>query len=141
MCRFAGFERRSCVSELRIHYACCAICLSVAGIIRASIYLTLYFMKHQTLTPLGGHILIRRDLTREQMLHGVFIPEIAQERSQWAKVIAVGPGQRGKGGKIKPSELKVGDTILVSEHGGTEITLGEIPHVVVREENIFATIG
>lgn len=98
-------------------------------------------MKHQTLTPLGGYILIRRALNREQMRHGVFIPEIAQERSKWAEVIAIGPGQRGKGGKIKPFEVKVGDMILVSEHCGTEIILGEISHAVVREEDIFGVIG
>lgn len=58
----------------------------------------MYPKSNQNLTPLGGHILIRHDLNREQALHSVLIPEIAQERSQWAEVIAVDPGQRGKGG-------------------------------------------
>ncbi|MBP5627446.1 co-chaperone GroES [bacterium] len=88
--------------------------------------------------PLSDHILVQRVESLSQK-GGIFIPESAKEKPQEAKVIAVGPG-KVEDGKRVPLEVKVGDNVLITKYGGTEITYNDEKYIILREEDVIAVI-
>jgi len=58
-----------------------------------------------------------------------------------AKVIALGTGKKGEDGKVTAFEVKVGDLVLISKYGGTEVKLGEKKYTLVREDDILGVIA
>ena len=90
------------------------------------------------ITPLSDHILVQRVESLSQK-GGIFIPESAKEKPQEAKVIAVGPG-KVEDGKRVPLEVKVGDQVLITKYGGTEITYNDEKYIILREEDVIAVI-
>ena len=88
--------------------------------------------------PLSDHILVQRVESLSQK-GGIFIPESAKEKPQEAKVIAVGPGKVEDGKRI-PLEVKVGDNVLITKYGGTEITYNDEKYIILREEDVIAVI-
>ena len=63
------------------------------------------------------------------------------EQPQEAEVIALGTGKRDDNGKVHPFEVKVGDRVLVSKYGGTEVKLDEQKYTLVREDDILGVIA
>ncbi|EEC75324.1 hypothetical protein OsI_11699 [Oryza sativa Indica Group] len=57
-----------------------------------------------------------------------------------AKVVAVGPGERDRDGKLIPVSLKEGDTVLLPEYGGTEVKLAEKEYLLFREHDILGRL-
>lgn len=88
--------------------------------------------------PLSDHVLVQRVESLSQK-GGIYIPESAKEKPQEAKVIAVGPG-KVEDGKRVPLEVKVGDNVLITKYGGTEITYNDEKYIILREEDIIAVI-
>lgn len=88
--------------------------------------------------PLSDHILVQRVESLSQK-GGIFIPESAKEKPQEAKVIAVGPG-KVEDGKRVPLEVKVGDNVLITKYGGTEVTYNDEKYIILREEDVIAVI-
>jgi chaperonin GroES len=72
---------------------------------------------------------------------GIIIPDTAKEKPQEGKIVAVGPGKMGEDGKRVPLEVKVGDRILFSKYGGTEVNIDDVEHIVMKEEDILGVIG
>jgi len=64
-----------------------------------------------------------------------------REKPQEAKVIALGTGKKGEDGKVQPFEVKVGDRVLISKYGGTEVKLDDKKYTLVREDDILGVIG
>ena len=76
------------------------------------------------LQPLEDRIVVRPAEAEETTVSGLVIPDTAKEKPQQGEVLAVGPGRRAeKSGEIIPLDLAVGDTVVYSKYGGTEITL------------------
>jgi len=73
--------------------------------------------------PLGDRVLVQAIELEEQVKGGIIIPDSAKEKPQEAVVIAIGPGKRDEDGKIIPMEVKVGETVLTSKYGGTDIKI------------------
>ncbi len=90
--------------------------------------------------PLADRVLVRRMQEEEKTKGGIIIPDTAREKPTEAKVIAVGKGKIGDDGKIVPLSVKVGDTVLLSKWGGSEVKLDGEEHLIVREDDIFAVI-
>ena len=90
-------------------------------------------------TPLGDRILAQR-LEADEEISGIIIPDTAKEKPQEAKVVAVGVGRRGDDGERQPVEVEVGDRILISKYGGTEVKLGGVDHVILREDDVLAVL-
>ena len=88
--------------------------------------------------PLSDHVLVQRVESLSQK-GGIYIPESAKEKPQEAKVIAVGPG-KVEDGKRVPLEVKVGDNVLITKYGGTEITYNDEKYIILREEDVIAVI-
>lgn len=71
---------------------------------------------------------------------GILLPMASQEKSQIAKVVAVGNGQNFEG-KMVEMQVKEGDKVLFGKYAGTEITVDEIKYIVVRQTDILAVLN
>ncbi|MDR2779457.1 MAG: co-chaperone GroES [Puniceicoccales bacterium] len=90
--------------------------------------------------PLGNRVLVKKIDEQEQIKGGIIIPDAAKEASQEAEVIALGSGKNDEG-KILEFEIKVGDRVLISKYGGTEIKRDKETLVVLRQDDILAILG
>jgi chaperonin GroES len=91
--------------------------------------------------PLGDRILVKRLEPGEAKKGGIIIPDSAKEKPQQAKVIALGQGKLLEDGKRAPFEVKMGDKVFINKYGGTEITINDEEHLIVREDDILAIVG
>ena len=90
--------------------------------------------------PLHDRVLLKRLEEKETVKGGIIIPDTAKEKPQEAEVIEVGKGRVGDDGKVIPLDVKKGDKVLIGKFSGTEVTIKDIEHVIVREEEILAKI-
>jgi len=90
--------------------------------------------------PLGDRVLVEAVEAKEQMKGGIYIPDSAKEKPQEALVVAVGPGKKDDNGKLIPMEVKVGDTILTSKYGGTEIKMDDKEYKILSASDILAVV-
>jgi len=98
-------------------------------------------MANVKIKPIGDRVLVEHVEEKEQVRGGIIIPDSAKEKPQEAKVIALGTGKRDEDGKIIAFEVKVGDLVLISKYGGTEVKLGEKKYTIVKEEDILGVIA
>ena len=90
--------------------------------------------------PLGDRVLVEAVEQQEVMKGGIYLPDTAKEKPQEAKVIAIGPGKRDENGKLIPMDVKVGDFILTSKYGGTEIKLDDKEYKILSSSDILAIV-
>jgi len=90
--------------------------------------------------PLGDRVLIKHVEEDEQVRGGIIIPDTAKEKPQEAEVIALGTGRKDDDGKPVEFNVKVGDRVLTSKYGGTEVKLDGETYVLVREDDILGII-
>ena len=90
--------------------------------------------------PLHDRVIIQRLEEQEKTAGGLFIPDTAKEKPQEGKVLAVGTGTILPNGKSVPLQVKVGDRVLFSKYGGTEVTFGNEKHLIMREDDILAIL-
>jgi chaperonin GroES len=91
-------------------------------------------------TPLHDRVLVKRLEVKETVKGGIIIPDTAKEKPQEAEVIAVGKGRVAEDGKVIPLEVKKGDKVLIGKFSGSEVTINDEEHVILREEEILAKI-
>ena len=91
--------------------------------------------------PIGDRVLVKYiEEEQEQSRGGIIIPDSAKEKPQEAEVVALGTGKKDDSGKAQPFEVKVGDRVLISKYGGTEVKLDEEKYMLVREDDILGVI-
>jgi chaperonin GroES len=90
------------------------------------------------LRPLGDRILVKADPAEAKTKSGIVLPDAAKEKPQEGTVIAVGSGRVLDNGTKVPVEVKVGDKVLYSKYGGTEIKLDGEDYIVLSERDILA---
>jgi len=90
--------------------------------------------------PIGDRVLVEPVEEKEQSKGGIIIPDSAKEKPQKAKVIALGTGKVDDDGKKVPFDVKVGDTILMSKYGGTEIKLDDKEYKILSSSDILAVM-
>ena len=94
-----------------------------------------------SLHPLGDRIVVRPGDAEETTVSGLVIPDTAKEKPQQGEVLAVGPGARSEQtGEIIPLDVKVGDTVVYSKYGGTEITDGGADVLILNGRDILAIV-
>jgi len=89
--------------------------------------------------PLYDRVLLKRVEEKKTRKGGIIIPDSAKEKPQEAEVIEIGKGRMEKE-KIIPLEVKKGDRVLIGKFSGTEVTVNNVEHIIVREEEILAKI-
>lgn len=90
--------------------------------------------------PLHDRVLLKRLEEQEKRKGGIIIPDTAKEKPQEAEVIEVGKGRVAEDGKVIPLDVKKGDKVLIGKFSGTEVTIGDTEHIIVREEEILGKI-
>jgi chaperonin GroES len=89
------------------------------------------------LEPLGDRVIVSPNEGEEKTESGIVIPDTAKEKPQEGKVLAVGPG-RYEEGKLIPLDVKVGDKVIYSKYGGTEVKVGGKEVLILSERDILA---
>ncbi|MDR2862706.1 MAG: co-chaperone GroES [Puniceicoccales bacterium] len=92
------------------------------------------------ITPLADRVLVESIDEGEQVKGGIIIPDSAKEKPQEYKVVAVGPGKLDDKGVRKPLKVKVGDIVLTSQWGGTEVKINDKPYKLVGEDDLLAIV-
>ena len=92
------------------------------------------------LEPLDDRIVLQRLAAQTTTKGGIVIPEVAKEKPQQAKVIAVGPGARLESGWRAPLAIKVGDTVLIPHYSGDEVKVDEEELLIMRESDVLARV-
>ena len=90
--------------------------------------------------PLQDRVIVKRVEEEEKTKGGIIIPDSAKEKPIEGKVIAVGNGKVQEDGKVRPLDVKAGDTVLFSKYAGTEIKIDGVEHLIMREEDILGVI-
>ena len=88
--------------------------------------------------PLQDRIVVKRLAAEEKTAGGLIIPDTAKEKPIQGTVVAVGNGKVTKDGKVRPVDVKVGDTVLFGKYSGTEVKLDGEEHVLIREDDVLA---
>ena len=88
--------------------------------------------------PLGDRLIVEVLEEEEMTISGIVLPDSAREKPQRGKVMAVGPGSRNDQGEIVPMEVAVGDEIIFSKYGGTEVKVGLEDLLILRESDVLA---
>ena len=94
------------------------------------------------LQPLEDRIVVRANDAESTTASGLVIPDTAQEKPQQGEVLAVGPGRRSdQTGEIIPVDVAVGDTVVYSKYGGTEIDVEGEDLLILNARDVLAKIG
>jgi chaperonin GroES len=92
------------------------------------------------ITPLGRRVLVKRSASEEKTAGGIFLPDNAKEKPQEAEVLSLGTGKDDEGKDVVFS-VKVGDKVLISKYGGTEVKLDGDDVLIINETDILGIVG
>ena len=98
-------------------------------------------MSKPIITPLGDRVLVKSVEEDEQVKGGIIIPDAAKEKPQQAEIIALGTGKKDDDGNVVDFQGKVGDVVLVSKYGGTEVKFDDEVYHLLREDDILGILG
>lgn len=90
--------------------------------------------------PLRDKVLVKILEAEEKTSGGIVLPDTAKERPQQGEVVAIGSGRMLSDGTIVPLEVKVGDRIIFSKYGGTEVKEGDEEYLILSESDIYAIL-
>jgi chaperonin GroES len=90
------------------------------------------------LQPLADRLVVKPIEREEVTKGGIVLPDTIKERPQEGKVVAVGPGRLTDDGKRVAMDVKVGDTVVYTKYGGTEIKVDDEELMILRESDILA---
>ena len=94
------------------------------------------------LHPLDDRIVVRPNESEETTASGLVIPDSAKEKPQQGEVLAVGPGRRAESsGDVVPMDVAVGDTVVYSKYGGTEIAVDGEDLLILTSRDVLAKIS
>jgi chaperonin GroES len=93
-----------------------------------------------SLKPLDERVVIRPVDAEETTAGGIVLPDTAKEKPQRGKVLAVGPGRLLDSGERVAISVVVGDEVLFSKYGGTDIEVDGQEVKILRESDILAKI-
>ena len=93
------------------------------------------------LKPLDDRIVVQPNEAEQTTASGLVIPDTAKEKPQQGKVLAVGPGKRSEdSGELIPLGIDVGQTVLYSKYGGTEVTIDGDDLLILASRDVLAIV-
>src|SRR5947207_15053801 len=95
--------------------------------------------KQFSLKPLEDRVVVKPSEGEETTASGIVIPDTAKERPQEGEVMAVGPGRFEDGQRI-PMDVKVGDKVIYSKYGGTEVKVQDQEYLILSARDVLAVI-
>ena len=93
------------------------------------------------LQPLGDRLIVEVLEEEEMTVSGIVLPDTAKEKPQRGRVLAVGPGERSEHtGELIPMDVAVGDEIIFSKYGGTEVKVSGDDVLILRQTDVLAKV-
>ena len=93
-----------------------------------------------SIKPLEDRIVIKQVEAEQTTASGLVIPDSAKEKPQEGEVVAVGPGRIDDNGNRVPLDIAVGDLVIYSKYGGTEVKVGGTDYLVLSARDILAIV-
>ena len=94
------------------------------------------------LKPLGDRLIVRAVDEEETTTSGIVLPDTAKEKPQKGEVLAVGDGNwDDEGEKRIPLDVAVGDTVLYSKYGGTEVKVAGEEYLILSARDVLAVVA
>lgn len=90
--------------------------------------------------PLADRVIVKVSEAEEKTKSGIVLPDIAKEKPQEGKVVAVGSGRILDNGQKVPVEVKVGDKVIFAKYGGTEVKIDDEEYIILTERDILAIV-
>lgn len=94
-----------------------------------------------SIEPLEDRVVIQTQDAEKTTSSGLVIPDTAKEKPQQGTVVAVGPGRIDDSGNRVPMDVAVGDTVIYSRYGGTEVSVGGEDYLILTTRDVLAKIG
>ena len=91
--------------------------------------------------PLADYVVAQAEEAESKTASGLYLPDNAKEKPKTAKVVAVGPGKIGVDNERIPMTVKVGDRIIYKSYSTTDVKVGSVEYMLVKEEDILATVN
>ncbi len=94
-----------------------------------------------SIKPLEDRVVVRTLEAEQTTASGLVIPDTAKEKPQEGEVLAVGPGRIDDKGQRVPLDVAVGDKVIYSKYGGTEVKYGGEEYLILSARDILAVVG
>jgi chaperonin GroES len=91
--------------------------------------------------PLEDRIVVKPLDAEQTTASGLVIPDTAKEKPQEGEVLAIGPGRIDDNGNRVPLDVNVGDKVIYSKYGGTEVKYGGEEYLILSARDVLAVIG
>jgi len=91
--------------------------------------------------PLEDRIVVKALEAETTTASGLVIPDTAKEKPQEGEVLAVGPGRIDDNGQRVPLDIKVGDKVIYSKYGGTEVKYGGVDYLILSSRDVLAVVA
>ena len=93
-----------------------------------------------SIKPLEDRVVVKTLEAEQTTASGLVIPDTAKEKPQEGEVLAVGPGRVDDNGNRVPLDVAVGDTVVYSKYGGTEVSHGGDDLLILSARDILAIV-
>ena len=93
-----------------------------------------------SIKPLEDRVVVRTLEAEQTTASGLVIPDTAKEKPQEGEVLAVGPGRVDDNGQRVPLDVAVGDTVIYSKYGGTEVKYSGQEYLILSARDILAVV-
>lgn len=93
-----------------------------------------------SIKPLDDRIVIQQVEAEETTASGLVLPDTAKEKPQEGTVVAVGPGRVDDSGNRVPMDVSVGDVVIYSKYGGTDIKYGDDEYIILSQRDVLAVV-
>ncbi|OGC35186.1 co-chaperone GroES [candidate division WOR-1 bacterium RIFOXYB2_FULL_48_7] len=98
-------------------------------------------MGNKKLTPIGDRVVVKPDPEEQKTKSGLVLPDSAKEKPSEGTVVAVGSGRVFDNGQKVACEVKIGDKIIYSKYGGSEVKIEDEEFIILAERDILAIKG
>ncbi len=94
-----------------------------------------------SIKPLEDRIVVKAIEAENMTASGLVIPDTAKEKPQEGEVLAIGPGRVDDNGNRVPLDVAVGDKVIYSKYGGTEVKYGGDELLILSARDVLAVVG
>ncbi|MEO7194405.1 MAG: co-chaperone GroES [Pseudonocardiaceae bacterium] len=98
-------------------------------------------MASVNIKPLEDKIVVQASEAETMTASGIVIPDTAKEKPQEGKVLAVGPGRVNDSGNRIPVDVSVGDVVLYTKYGGTEVKHNGEEYIILTARDVLAVVN
>lgn len=98
-------------------------------------------MASKKLTPIGDRVVVKPEPEEVKTKSGIVLPDTAKEKPSEGTVVAVGSGRVLDNGQKVSLEVKIGDKVIYSKYGGTEVKIDGEEYIILAERDVLAIRG